>query len=385
MDMVIGLINSYGYRPLTRQRPAYDLFPGIVGGKNDAMRKEGPRQWPQDDERDGNGRLLALHRRRLVLSSSLSPPSPFTSRSRRTNTAFQCPRALRTRGRRCKPLPSYRAPRQILASYGVGVAMKDSIFRPGQPPGRDFPRGRALPARRICLARSRGRSRPRATAGRSRRAWRLALRRSRARRPPSLAAVHSVERLTGEAAGLRCRRPPRAMISWAFASMSSGRSANRKPAPSSKFDQRLGALLEAGHRRLELARFCASSLAAISRAAGKIGQGVDRARRTVRVSASRACNGRSCSRAWRNRSARASGRSPADRTPRSSPRSRRIRGRPGSSRAARDNCAARPADSPSRDRRRRPARHGAWRAWRRPDPWISGICAMTGTSQPSAR
>jgi glutathione S-transferase len=41
MDMVIGLIDSYGYGALTGGVAAYHLFPDFVGGKNEAMRQGG--------------------------------------------------------------------------------------------------------------------------------------------------------------------------------------------------------------------------------------------------------------------------------------------------------------------------------------------------------
>ena len=41
MDMIIGVINFYGYGALIGGVAAYHLFPGFVGGKNDAMRKGG--------------------------------------------------------------------------------------------------------------------------------------------------------------------------------------------------------------------------------------------------------------------------------------------------------------------------------------------------------
>jgi glutathione S-transferase len=41
MDMVIGLIDSYGYGGLVGGVAAYHLFPDFVGGKNDAMRDAG--------------------------------------------------------------------------------------------------------------------------------------------------------------------------------------------------------------------------------------------------------------------------------------------------------------------------------------------------------
>jgi glutathione S-transferase len=41
MDMIIGVVDSYGYGALTGGVAAYHLFPDFVGGKNDAMRKGG--------------------------------------------------------------------------------------------------------------------------------------------------------------------------------------------------------------------------------------------------------------------------------------------------------------------------------------------------------
>ena len=41
MDMVIGLLDSYGYGALVAGVAAYYLFPEFVGGKNDAMRQAG--------------------------------------------------------------------------------------------------------------------------------------------------------------------------------------------------------------------------------------------------------------------------------------------------------------------------------------------------------
>jgi glutathione S-transferase len=41
MDMIIGLIDSYGYGALTGGVAAYHLFPDFVGGKNEAMRQGG--------------------------------------------------------------------------------------------------------------------------------------------------------------------------------------------------------------------------------------------------------------------------------------------------------------------------------------------------------
>jgi glutathione S-transferase len=41
MDMIVGLIDSYGYGALTGGVAAYHLFPDFVGGKNEAMRQGG--------------------------------------------------------------------------------------------------------------------------------------------------------------------------------------------------------------------------------------------------------------------------------------------------------------------------------------------------------
>jgi len=41
MDMIVGIIDSYGYGALTGGVAAYHLFPDFVGGKNEAMRKGG--------------------------------------------------------------------------------------------------------------------------------------------------------------------------------------------------------------------------------------------------------------------------------------------------------------------------------------------------------
>ena len=41
MDMIIGIIDSYGYGELIGGVAAFHLFPDFVGGKNEAMRKDG--------------------------------------------------------------------------------------------------------------------------------------------------------------------------------------------------------------------------------------------------------------------------------------------------------------------------------------------------------
>src|ERR1700735_3773142 len=41
MDMIVGVIDSYGYGALIGGVAAYHLFPGFVGGKNDALLQAG--------------------------------------------------------------------------------------------------------------------------------------------------------------------------------------------------------------------------------------------------------------------------------------------------------------------------------------------------------
>jgi glutathione S-transferase len=41
MDMIIGIVDSYAYGALIGGVAAYHLFPDFVGGKNDAMRRDG--------------------------------------------------------------------------------------------------------------------------------------------------------------------------------------------------------------------------------------------------------------------------------------------------------------------------------------------------------
>src|SRR6202021_4154533 len=41
VDMIIGIIDSYGYGAILGGVAAYHLFPDFVGGKNEAMRKGG--------------------------------------------------------------------------------------------------------------------------------------------------------------------------------------------------------------------------------------------------------------------------------------------------------------------------------------------------------
>jgi len=41
MDMIVGIVDSYGYGALIGGVAAFHLFPDFVGGKNDTMRKGG--------------------------------------------------------------------------------------------------------------------------------------------------------------------------------------------------------------------------------------------------------------------------------------------------------------------------------------------------------
>ena len=41
MDMIVGLVDSYGYAALLGGVSAYHLFPDFVGGKNDDVRRAG--------------------------------------------------------------------------------------------------------------------------------------------------------------------------------------------------------------------------------------------------------------------------------------------------------------------------------------------------------
>jgi glutathione S-transferase len=63
MDMVIGLLDSYGYGAMVGGVAAYHLFPDFVGGKNDAMRQAG----------------LANGRKVLELAMKTKGDSPFVA------------------------------------------------------------------------------------------------------------------------------------------------------------------------------------------------------------------------------------------------------------------------------------------------------------------
>jgi glutathione S-transferase len=61
MDMIIGLIDSYGYGALLGGVAAYHLFPDFVGGKNEAARKSG----------------IEAGRKVIELAMQTKGPSPF--------------------------------------------------------------------------------------------------------------------------------------------------------------------------------------------------------------------------------------------------------------------------------------------------------------------
>jgi glutathione S-transferase len=109
MDMVIGLIDSYGYSALTGGVAAYHLFPDFVGGKNEAMRKGGLENGRKMIElamkTKGSSPFIAGD---LSLADLYLAPIVFTSRSRRTRTRFSTSTALRIGGRRCKPCKASR-------------------------------------------------------------------------------------------------------------------------------------------------------------------------------------------------------------------------------------------------------------------------------------
>ena len=111
MDMVIGLINSYGYGALIGGVAAYHLFPDFVGGKNEAMRKSGLENGRKMIElamkTKGSSPFIAGD---LTSPTSISRRSPFTSRSRRTRTRFSMSPALPTGGQRSKPCRASRTP-----------------------------------------------------------------------------------------------------------------------------------------------------------------------------------------------------------------------------------------------------------------------------------
>ena len=88
--------------------------------------------------------------------------------------------------------------------------------------------------------------------------------------------------------------------------------------------------------------------------------------------------------AWRSPSGWPSGRRRQVEQRGSPPRGRGSRRRHGPSRGGAGSCTAPPAGSPARGTRAGSRRRGAWTAWRRPAPWISGMWAKRGSSQPIA-
>jgi glutathione S-transferase len=90
MDMVIGLLDSYGYGAMVGGVAAYHLFPDFVGGKNDAMREAG------------------LANGRKVLEICTWRPSSTTCLSRRTLQPCLISPALLTGGPGCRHSRAFR-------------------------------------------------------------------------------------------------------------------------------------------------------------------------------------------------------------------------------------------------------------------------------------
>ena len=73
MDMIVGIVDSYGYGALVGGVAAYHLFPDFVGGKNDALLQAVARKRPPGGRvRDEDARRFAIHRRRTQSRRSLS-------------------------------------------------------------------------------------------------------------------------------------------------------------------------------------------------------------------------------------------------------------------------------------------------------------------------
>ena len=93
MDMVIGLINSYGYGALIGGVAAYHLFPVSSAGRTTQCEKNGlENSYKNDGTRYEDEGLFSLHRRRLKSRRSLSRADcflRFTHVGQRR--AVQCP------------------------------------------------------------------------------------------------------------------------------------------------------------------------------------------------------------------------------------------------------------------------------------------------------
>ena len=137
-------------------------------------------------------------------------------------------------------------------------------------------------------------------------------------------------------------------------------SANRKCAPSTSSIRVLARSFKPGMALAQLRRLGRIELrAAMLGAAGQIGQGGDQCSSSSIVGHGAQIMAVHVLELGEVEARRRAPDLVEDRRPRSSPGSRRIPGRPGSSRAAPDNCAGPPADSPARDRHRRRARRAA--------------------------
>src|SRR5260221_11771100 len=78
MDMIVGVVDSYGYGALIGGVAAFHLFPDFVGGKNDTMRKDGI-----ENGRKGIELTMKTKGSSLFIAGGLSlvdlysPPMPF--------------------------------------------------------------------------------------------------------------------------------------------------------------------------------------------------------------------------------------------------------------------------------------------------------------------
>jgi glutathione S-transferase len=143
MDMIIGLIDSYGYGALTGGVAAYHLFPDFVGGKNEAMRKGGLENGRKVLEiamkTKGSSPFIAGD---LSLADLYLAPIAFYVSLTPDKDALLTSPALRTGGRRFKPCqvsktrnPISADERVVLTRRGAGtlryIALSSVIGRSG--------------------------------------------------------------------------------------------------------------------------------------------------------------------------------------------------------------------------------------------------------------
>ncbi len=107
MDMVIGILDSYGNGALVAGVAAYHLFPDFVGGKNGSMLKAGIEIGRKVLEfamkTKGYSPFVAGE---LSLADLSLAPVIFTCRSQLTPRLCLTSMALRTGGSKCRPLKS---------------------------------------------------------------------------------------------------------------------------------------------------------------------------------------------------------------------------------------------------------------------------------------